>query len=207
MIENLRKIPPENIKIFLETRNAESLGIPSDLSSYILQINDAVTLLEENKSITSCARELQNKWPELSIHTCKKRIYDAINYFNADCSVTAEAWNLYFADVMMELAKENHNACEFQEERLCYEKAREYRLAACSSSVDPERKKFKHQIVSPDVELERMFIKKNGLLNAYKKATAIIGNIDAPDSEKKRLMDEVERELNITDVEHEEIGN
>jgi len=32
-------------------------------------------------------------------------------------------------------------------------------------------------------------------------------HIDATDREKKRIVDEVERELNITDISHEEIGN
>ncbi|MDR3260212.1 MAG: hypothetical protein LBT78_00075 [Tannerella sp.] len=207
MLEHLHKLPPESVKIFLETRNAESLNIPNELAFYILQVNDASTLLDEHKSVTSCARELQNKWPELSVHTCRKRIYDAINYFNADCTVTAEAWNLYFAEVMMELAGVNRNAGDYNEERLCYERAREYRLAACSSAIDPDRIRFKPQLVSPDIELERMGVKKQGILGAYKKALAIIDSVDVTDAEKQRLITEVETELGIKSTNYEEIGN
>jgi hypothetical protein len=49
-------------------------------------------------------------------------------------------------------------------------------------------------------------LKKQGVLNAYKKALGIINDIDATDMEKRRMVDEVERELNITDIKHEEVG-
>jgi hypothetical protein len=207
MIEHLQKLPPETVEQFLESRDSEALGIPKKLGDYILQINEASILNKKHHSISECAKKLQQSFPELSIHTCKSRIYDAINYLNTDCTVTSEAWYLYYADMFMKLFEVNLVGHNFREAHTCLMQSCEYRIKASANAIEPERIKFKHQIVSPDIELERMFIKKNGLLNAYKKATAIIVNIDAPDSEKKRLMDEVERELNITDIEHEEIGN
>jgi hypothetical protein len=205
MIEHLNKLSPEIVKSFLESRNPSSFGIPPKLADYILQINEASNLHRTNHSITECAKKLQQSYPELSIHTCKSRIYDAINYLNSDCSVTSEAWYLHYADMFMKLFEVNLVAHNFREARTCLMKSCEYRIKASANAIDPERIKFKHQLVSSDMELDRMGIKQKGMLNSYRKAMSIIDSLDTNDTEKKRLVDEVEKELNITDIEHEEI--
>jgi hypothetical protein len=205
MIEHLQKLSPETVEQFLSSRDPEALGIPPKLADYILQINDASNLNKKHHSISECAKKLQQSFPELSIHTCKSRIYDAINYLNTDCTVTSEAWYLYYADMFMKLFEVNLVGHNFREARVCLMKSCEYRIKASANAIDPERIRFKHQIVSADMELERMGVQKKGLLGAYKKAISIIDNIDATDLEKQRLVDEVERELNITDINHEEI--
>ena len=70
------------------------------------------------------------------------------------------------------------------------------------NAINPDLKKFKQQLVSPDLEITRMGIKKQGLLGAYKKAIDIIKGRDIPETEKQRLIGEVERELNIEDAEY-----
>ncbi len=206
MIEHLQKLRPETVEQFLATREPEPLGIPQKLAEYILQINDAANLNKKHHSISECAKKLQQSYPELSIPTCKSRIYDAINYLNQDCNVTSEAWYLYYADMFMKLFEVNLVAHNLREARACLQKSHEYRIKASANAIDPERIKFKHQLVSSDMELDRMGIKKNGLLDSYRKAMSIIDNLDTTDLEKKRLIDEVEKELNITDVNHEEVG-
>jgi hypothetical protein len=42
-----------------------------------------------------------------------------------------------------------------------------------------------------------------GILNAYRKLLTIIEQRDVPESEKLRLKDELERELNIKDSDYE----
>jgi len=207
MIEHLQKLAPEIVERFLEIRDPEQLGIPQKLADYILQINEASNLHRSNHSITECAKKLQKSYPELSIHTCKSRIYDAINYLNSDCSVTSEAWYLHYADMLMKLFEVNLVAHNFREARTCLLKSCEYRIKASANAVDPDRIKFKPQIISPDLELERMGVKRSGILGAYKKAMTIISNQDATDKEKQRQVDEVIRELNIKDVGYEEIPN
>jgi len=205
MIEHLQKLPPETVEQFLASRDPEPLGIPPKLAEYILQINEASNLNKKYHSISECAKQLKESYPELSIHTCKSRIYDAINYLNDDCTVTSEAWYLYYADMFMKLFEVCLIARNFQEANRCLQKSCECRIKASANAIDPERIKFKHQIVSADMELDRMGVKKQGILGAYKKALSIIDDIDATDLEKKRIIDEVERELNITDVPHEEV--
>ena len=207
MIEHLQKLPPETVEQFLASRDAESLGIPQKLADYILQINEASNLNKKYHSISECAKKLKQSFPELSIHTCKSRVYDAINYLNEDCTVTSEAWYLHYADMFMKLFEVNLVGHNFREARTCLQKSCEYRIKASTNAIDPERIKFKYQIVSSDMELDRMGVKKQGILGAYKKALSIIDSTDATDKEKQRMIDEVERELNITDIPHEEIGN
>lgn len=205
MIEHLQKLSPEIVERFLEVRDPELLGIPPKLGDYILQINEASNLHRTNHSITECAKKLQKSYPELSIHTCKSRIYDAINYLNSECTVTSEAWYLYYADMFMKLFEVNLVGHNFREARTCLQKSCEYRIKASANAIDPERIQFKHQIVSPDIEIERMGIKKNGILEAYRKAMGIISKQDATDKEKQRQIDEVMQELNIKDADYEEI--
>lgn len=205
MIEHLQKLSPEIVERFLEFRDNKALGIPQALADYILQINEASNLHRTTHSITECAKKLQKSYPELSIHTCKSRIYDALNYLNSDCNVTSEAWLLYYADMMMKLFEVNLVAHNLREARNCLLRSCEYRIRASVNAIDPDRIKFKPQIVSPDIELERMGVKRSGILNAYRKALNIISKQDATDSEKQRQVDEVVRELNIKDADYEEI--
>ncbi|MCL1942554.1 MAG: hypothetical protein FWF54_03270 [Candidatus Azobacteroides sp.] len=207
MIEHLQKLSPEIVERFLETRDPVPFGIPKPLADYILQLNEASNLHRRYHSISECAKKLQQVYPNLSVHTCKSRIYDAINYLNVDCTVTSEAWYLYYADMFMKLFEVNLVGHNFHEARVCLMKSCEYRIKASANAIDPERIKFKHQIVSAEMELERMGIKKKGLLSSFRQAISIIDGIDTNEIEKQRLIDEVQKELNITDTDHEEIGD
>jgi len=200
MIEALQRVPTETIEAFLLSHNADKVGIPQQLADYILQINEAANLNRKYSSITECAKKLQRSYPDLSISTCKSRIYDAINYFNSDCSVTAESWNLFFADEMMKLREVNLVAHDLKEARLCTERAREYRIAASNSAVPKDLTKFRTQLVSPDLELDRMGVKEKGVLASYKRALEIIDSRDISSSDKTRLKAELGRELNIQEI-------
>lgn len=199
-LQQLQKLPVDIVQRFLEVRNAKACGIAAPLADYILEVNFAANLHKKYASITECARHLQQEYPALSIHTCRQRIYDAVNYFNTDCSVTAEAWNNYFADQMLSLRDVCLVAHNLKEARLCMQEARKYRIEAASTVIDPRLKEFKQQLVSPDLEISRMGIKRSGLLKAYERACSIINERDIPDGEKERLIREVERELNIEDA-------
>lgn len=203
MIDQVNKLPVQLVQSFLQDRDAKKHGIPEVVALYIIELNDATLIHKQQGSITDAARELQIKHPSLSLSTCKQRIYDSIKYLHSENNITADEWNLYFADEMMRLRTLNIIKRDFKEARLNMEKAREYRIAASENIINPDRVKFKPQIVSPDVELERMGIKSEGLLSDYKKLMKIINSRDLPAEEKGRLKSEVERELNIEDTEYE----
>jgi hypothetical protein len=83
--------------------------------------------------------------------------------------------------------------------------ARKYRIEASAGNVNPLMLKYKPQIVSPDVELTRMGVKRQGLLAAYSKALSLIRKQDIPESEKERMIGEVSREMGVENVAHEDI--
>jgi len=205
MIEHLRKLNQEDVEQFLLHRNHEALGIHPKLAEYILQLNEAANLLREYRFIAECAEQLKKSFPELSISTCKNRIYDSIKYFNNPSNVIASEWNMFFADQMLRLSRQNEESGDLKEARLALEKSREYYLESSAGAIHPDRIRFKPQIVSPDIVLERMFIKEKGVLAAFKEAVSLIEGMDMNDAEKKRIVNEAERELNVTDITHEEV--
>ena len=135
--------------------------------------NEASNLNKKYHSIMECAIKLHESFPQLSVHTCKSRIYDAINYLNDNCSVTSDAWLLYYADMFMKLFEVCLVAHNYQEAGRCLQKSCEYRIKATANAIDPQRIKFKPQIVSPDIVLERMFIKEKGVLTSFKQALSL----------------------------------
>lgn len=201
MLEHLQRLPVDIVERFLELRDSKKVGIPEAVGNYILELNAASNLYRKYRNIGECSRQLQKLYPKLSIPTCRKRVSDAINFFNTDCTVTAVAWNNYFADYMMNLADVNLASASTQglkEARMCAMEARKYRIAAAANVISPERTRFQHQIVSADMKLERMMDTSGvGLLNAWNEIQGIIDSRDIAQSEKDRLKAEAGRELNV----------
>ncbi|MEG1586188.1 MAG: hypothetical protein RR346_04880, partial [Bacteroidales bacterium] len=103
MLNDVRKLPVNVLESFLSTRDAKACGIPEPVANYILELNFAANLYRKEPSIQTAAKLLHKEFPGISISTCRQRVFDAINYLNTDCTVTAESWNMYFADQMMEM--------------------------------------------------------------------------------------------------------
>jgi hypothetical protein len=205
MLAHLQRLPVERLERFMDHRDAKKAGIPETLAKYIIEINDAYNLNKKYRSIGECAKQMRIKYPYLSLPTCKSRIYDAINFFNADCSVTASAWNNYYADRMEDLVDVLLVAHKFELVEKCWAKARQYRLEASANVIDPDRIRFKPQIVSADINLKRMGVSSpQGILTAWNEIEKIVGTQDISPTEKERLLDEARRELNIEDTEYEE---
>ena len=210
MLEHLQRLPIDIIQAFLKSQDAKATGVSPTLAEYILQINEAYNLNKKNRSITKCADQLRLKYPVLSLSTCKCRVYDAIAFFNIDCSVTAEAWDNYFADRMAQLFEKNMKEKDYKEARICSEREREFRLSASKNKVDPRLIQFKPQIVSADMQLDRMGVTQKGILNAWETAKTIIRSRDIASHEKQRILMETGRELNIKDqdgryIDYEEV--
>ncbi|QIK56061.1 hypothetical protein G7051_17525 [Dysgonomonas sp. HDW5B] len=207
MLENLQRLPVEIVERFLEVRDAKKVGISPALADYILELNEASNLHRKYRSVSECANKLRITYPHLSIPTCKSRIYDAINFFNSDCSVTSPAWNNYFADQMMKLADICLVAHDFGQVDRCWTKARNWRIEASANVIDPKLISFKPQIVSADITLKRMGVSSpKGILKAWEEAQTIIKSRDISQSEKDRLLDEVANELNIETVDYKDVN-
>lgn len=207
MLSHLHRLPIEVIQNFLKKRDAKACGVPPALAEYILQLNDAYNLNKRHRAIGECANQLMLRYPELSLPTCKSRVHDAISFFNQGCSVTADAWDSYFADRMAMLFEINLVAQDRKEARVCSEKEHALRISASKNRIDPRRLQFKHQIVSPDVHLPRMGVTPVGMLRAWEEAKKIIKSRDISQSEQERLLMEAARELDIKEgyTDYEEI--
>lgn len=199
-ISQLRAMPVKTVNAFLKSRDAAACGILPEMAEYILQVNEAANLLRDYPNIGDAAAQLQKLYPHISLHCARDRISDALNYFNANCTITSDAWNLYYADVMMDLYTKAIKAGDLKEARLCLDKAREYRCEAASHNIDPALIRFKEQLISPDVELERMGVQKDSMAEAYRKAIEIIETRELSGADKERLKKELESELGIEDA-------
>lgn len=207
MLEHLQRLPVEIVERFLEIRDAKKVGISPALASYILELNEAANLHRKYRSVSECANKLRITYPYLSIPTCKSRIYDAINFFNSDCSVTSPAWNNYFADQMMKLADVCLLAHDFSQVDRCWTKARNWRIEASANVIDPKLISFKPQIVSADISLKRMGVSSpKGILKAWEEIQSIIKSRDISQSEKDRLLDEGARELGIDTIDYKDVN-
>lgn len=206
MLEHLQRLPVNIVERFLEVRDAKKVGISPALADYIIELNEASNLHRKYRSVGKCASLLRIAFPALSIPTCKSRIYDAINFFNTDCSVTSPAWNNYFADQMMLLADVALVAHDFAQVDRCWTKARNWRIEASANVIDPKLISFKPQIVSADISLKRMGVSSpKGILKAWEEAQKIIESRDISQAEKDRLLEETANELNITTTEYKEV--
>lgn len=199
MLNNVRRLPAEVLERFLECRDAKKCGIQKDLANYILQINDAFILHKQYRSVTTCAEVFRRKWQDLSLSTCKTRIYDSISFFNSGSTVTASEWNNYFADLQMDLADACMTDHDWNGVDRAWTKARNWRLEAAKNIIDPERQRFRWQLVSPDLTSDRMGVKGVGLLNAYKEGLEIIASRDASQADKDRLTKDLSLSLGVGD--------
>lgn len=203
MLENLRRLPIEVLERFLEIRDAKKCGIPLELANYILQINEAHNLHRRYRSITTCANVLRKKcvengWKNLSIPTCKSRIFDAITFFTSDCTVTSAAWDHYYADELENLKDVALVARDLGMVYKCTIKAREFRKAASANIVDPNRQRFRYQLVTPDLTMARMGVRDSvGLLKAYEEGLQIIATREASQTDKDRLEKDLSLSLGI----------
>lgn len=204
MLHLLQRLEPALLERYLQTRDYEKLGIPEPLAKYIEEINYAANLHKKCSSMLSCAKKLKDAFPHLSLSTCRSRVNDSINFFYLDCNVTADAWNMYFADQMEKLRDVALVAHNLPVALRCTQEARKYRIEAAAATVNPDETKYKQQIVSPDFLIDRMGLDRKGLLRAHKMANSIVDSLDASDTEKKRLRDEIESEIPIDDIDYEE---
>lgn len=94
-----------------------------------------------------------------------------------------------------------------------YNLNKKYRsIAECSKQmpylslpIDPERIRFKPQIVSANIQLKRMMDSTStDLLSAWNEIQSIVGKQEISQTDKERLLGEAKRELNIEDIEYEE---
>lgn len=202
MIElNIHNLDRDLVERFLETKNAEACGIDPAMAAYIIEVNDAHKLFWKYPSMYRASRKLMEMHPNLQLRTATRRVSDAISFFHSDCTVTADEWQLFYADKCEELANVALEAGEIKTAQSLISQAHDYRIACSANRVNPDLIKFRPQLISPDLQLDRMGVKKVGLLKAWETIQEVIESRDLSPEDKERLRYDASRELGIKNVE------
>jgi len=205
-LSDIEKLPVPIIQEF--RRTGVSLGIPTELQQYILQLDRAVEIfnVEKEHNISRAARKLMESFPEMAFSTAKTRIYDAINYFHLNNTVKAEAWNNYYADRFEDLGKLALKKFDFTESRRCFERAAEYRKEASQVALNPDAIKPHTFLISPEVTPELLGMTDKSLKKMWIETEQFIDGLPINQKEKNAIKREAALNLNKTeDAEFEDL--
>lgn len=203
-IEIIEKLHPDIIHHFLTT--GECRGISEDVQQFLMQMQWAAEVYQEERNISKAAKTLQERIKAtqnilLDVRTCQARIYSAISYFAIDCNVATKVWEADFANKYEDLAKEASGYEDFRTAKACYDAARECRLRA-SEAADKENTSAVVFLISNEITAEMMGYAKQSLKAIAKKNNDgfyinLIDNLPIEKEEKLRLL----RDSNIEDAE------
>lgn len=205
-LKDLEKIPVKVLQHFRETH--ESKGISHDLQRYILHLDKAIELFKFEGNITRAANELREEFPDdnLTYLQARKRVGDAINYFNLSNKVKNAAWDQYYADKFENLAKIAIASDNLTEARRNYEKAHHFRTIRNEDGEEGGEKQIVH-VLSPDISLLKMIGTEFNLKKLWTDVSEFVDNIPVNEKERERLKNEAAENLQYEDVDYEELND
>lgn len=203
-LDDLHKIPIEIIQDFRNT--GKSSAIPEKLQAFIREIDSASVIIEKQKirNITRAAEALRKVYPDISHNTAKNRIYDAITMLHIGSTVSAEAWNNYYADRLEDLHDLNIASDNPREARLCLIAAKDMREAAAKQRIDPSLFKPRIQVINVDITANRLGLSEVSLKQLWTDTEDFIGKLPIDKRDKEALLNEAAMNLGVTeDAEYE----
>lgn len=204
-LERLRQLDSETVRNFMVTRKDDM--IEEDLRGYILQLNSAASIIHhQGASLTRVTRALRLEWPEMTYSEARTVYYDAIQFFYIDDSISAEAWDNYYADRMEDIFRLAVKMNRLDIALKASAKAHEYRTRN-RDVIRPGDWQPPVFIVSEDVDFTRMGYKKKSVYEAVrrnekKRLGMIIDELPVTDRERERLREEAGM-----DTAYEEVRN
>lgn len=199
----LQNTDTDDIQAFLATR--QSVTIPQDLQTYILQLDTVNRLLHYNRlSVRRAIDQIRKEWPTLTVAQARGIYYDAIDYFYHDDSASAAGWDRIYADQLDDLKLLCIEAGKYNTAMQCMLKAHELRTTV------REAQDFKWQApvyyVNINVRPEDLGYKTQKLADIARRYedqeyAAMINSLDTTDAEKERLM----RDAGIKTVEYKKM--
>lgn len=205
LLERLEKIHPDILKDF--RRNKKSSAIPPDIQEYIQVIDRVMELYNAEHNIIRAAKRLAAEYPDMSLNTCRDRVYDAINYFHINNNVKEEGWCNFYAEYFEHLARIAEHEKNITEARRCAVMAAEYRIRASKINIDPEKLRPRDQVLMPDISPERLGLKQYNMKKLWADSESIIESIPELDSrQRSQLKKEAREVLGIQDAEYEEVS-
>lgn len=204
-LERLRQLDSETVRNFMVTRKDDM--IEEDLRGYILQLNSAASIIHhQGASLTRVTRALRLEWPEMTYSEARTVYYDALQFFYIDDSISAEAWDNYYADRMEDIFRLAVKMDRLDIALKASAKAHEYRTRN-RDVIRPGDWQPPVFIVSEDVDFTRMGYKKKSVYEAVrrnekKRLGMIIDELPVTDRERERLREEAGM-----DTAYEEVRN
>lgn len=204
VLERLDKIHPDLISSFLA--DGKSAGIPADVQLFLKQIQWAAEIFEYEPSITRASKKLRlrinaEQHIALEERTCKERIYQAINYFNVDNTVSEKIWENHYADKFESIAQLCAAKGDLKTMAMCMEKASEHRTRAAQIAEAATNLGITF-LIDPCVRPEDMGLETKSLKEIARKHNEgfyieLINGLPLDKQNKKRLL----RDADIQDAE------
>jgi len=207
--EKFERLHPDLIQSYRLTGKSDA--IPEDVKAFINILDSIPELNRIFPSVNQCARELVKKYTSLNLafRTAQEYVYYAINYFYLNSTVKNEAWDNYYADKMMELAKIALSNNSIYEARLCLVSAHKMRFNRNENSIDMEKLRPIIHIISSEVKPKMLGLPDNINLKSlwverkkkYEEAIDFIDKLDINQENKDQLIEEARLNMNIDEAE------
>ena len=208
LFEKLSALHPDIVHNILVNRS--SSAVEKDVVDFLLQLQAATEIYNYERNISRAAEKLRIRiiaetGKSIPLRTCKRRIYEALDYFSVDNNVSEKVWYSDYADKYEDLAKlalaEGNTMTAFR----CMENAKDCRIKA-SEAADKDASWAPVFILSPDISLTQLGFEKVNLKTIAKKDNdgfylQLINDLPIDKSEKDRLI----IDANIQDAEFQEI--
>lgn len=173
---------------------------------FLKQIQWAAEIFEYEPNITRASKKLRlrinaEQHIALEERTCKERIYQAINYFNVDNTVSEKIWENHYADKFESIAQLCAAKGDLKTMAMCMEKASEHRTRAAQIAEAATNLGITF-LIDPCVRPEDMGLETKSLKEIARKHNEgfyiqLIDGLPIDKKEKKRLL----RDADIQDAE------
>ena len=210
--ERFQSLHPDIIQSFRKTTKSDA--IPEDLQRYILLLDRVPELQRRYPSVSRCAKELINKYPEfeLSFNSAREIIWEAINFFHLNSTVLNAAWNNYYADKLEELSNITIASGNFSVAKLCLVHAAKLRQNPNEGAIDSTKIRPIVHVMSPEVTWQMLGGKREYNLKSiagerlkqYKETCKTIDSFPVNTEQKDKLKEEAALSMNIVDMEEDD---
>lgn len=190
MLVRLQEVDHNLIEAFIRTKKSETL--PEDLQGYIIKINALPSIIHYNgTAMTTVAREIQKQFPGMSFSSARELYYDAMNYFYVDDTITADAWDNYYADQYEKLARIAIAMNKLDTASKCWDKAHALRTQA-AARIKPSEWEVPVFIVTSKIRPEDLGLESQKVYDVLRKAedgyyAKLIEGLHTTQDEKNRM--------------------
>ncbi len=193
-LERIDKLHPDVVHHFLQT--GESKGIPEEIQLFLKQLQYAAEIYQFERNISRAAKKLRSRILlhqkiDLSVRTCKARVYASLDYFNIDNNIAVKVWKNDYADKYEDLAKLCVAADDYKSAGKWLQEAERCRIEA-SEAAALEANWAPVFVISPEITPEEMGFTKKSLKEIAKKHNEgfyinLIDSLPIEKAEKQRL--------------------